>query len=206
MAHRLILASASPARLSSLRNAGLDPEVIVSGIDEDTIHDDRPDLLARALAEAKGSAVLERVEGDVVLVACDSLLEFEGRAYGKPGTPEQAVAHWCRIRGGQGVLHTGHFVVVRHGDREVRQSRIASTVVKFGDLTDEEIEAYVATGEPLVVAGGFTIDGFGGAFITAVEGDPHNVIGISLPLLRQMVLDLGVPWQSLWRPGLIKRL
>lgn len=202
MSHRLILASASPARLSSLRSAGLDPEVIVSGVDEEAIHDDRPDLLARALAEAKGSAVLERVEGDVVLVACDSVLEFEGRAHGKPGSPEQAVAHWCRIRGGQGVLHTGHFVVVRQGDREVSQSRIASTVVRFGDLTDEEIEAYVATGEPLVVAGGFTIDGFGGAFITSVKGDPHNVIGISLPLVRQMVLDLGVPWQSLWRPGL----
>lgn len=202
MAHRLILASASPARLSSLRNAGLDPEVMISGVDEDAIHDDRPDLLARALAEAKGAAVLERVEGDVVLVACDSVLEFEGRAHGKPGSPAQAVAQWCRIRGGHGVLHTGHFVVVRQGEREVRQSRIASTVVKFGDLTDEEIEAYVATGEPLVVAGGFTIDGFGGAFITGVEGDPHNVIGISLPLLRQMILDLGVPWQSLWRPGL----
>ncbi len=202
MAHRLILASASPARLSSLRNAGLDPEVIISGVDEDAIHDDRPDLLARALANAKGAAVLDQVEGDVVLVACDSVLEFEGRAHGKPGSPAQAVAQWRRIRGGQGVLHTGHFVVVRQGGHEVTQSRIASTVVKFGDLTDEEIEAYVATGEPLVVAGGFTIDGFGGAFITRVEGDPHNVIGISLPLLRQMLLDLGIPWQSLWRPGL----
>lgn len=202
MAHRLILASASPARLASLRSAGLDPEVIVSGVNEDAIQNDRPDLLARALAEAKGMAVLERIEGDVVLVACDSVLEFEGRARGKPGTPVQAVAQWCRIRGGQGVLHTGHFVVVRRDGRELMQSRVASTVVKFGDLTDEEIEAYVATGEPLVVAGGFTIDGFGGAFITGVEGDPHNVIGISLPLLRQMVLDLGIPWQSLWRPGL----
>ncbi|MGO1489486.1 MAG: Maf family protein [Arachnia sp.] len=202
MAHRLILASASPARLSSLRNAGLDPEVIVSGIDEDSIHDDRPDLLARVLAEAKGAAVLEQVQGDVVLVACDSVLEFEGRAHGKPGTPEHALAQWHRIRGGQGVLHTGHFVVVRRGDRLVEQSRIASTIVKFGDLTEEEIRAYVATGEPLVVAGGFTIDGFGGAFITGVEGDPHNVIGISLPLLRQMLLDLGIPWQTLWRPGL----
>ncbi len=202
MAHRLILASASPARLSSLRNAGLDPEVIISGVDEDAIHDDRPDLLARALAEAKGAAVLERVEGDVVLVACDSVLEFEGRAHGKPGSPEQAVEQWRRIRGGQGVLHSGHLVVVRHDGHEVKQSRVASTVVKFGDLTDEEIDAYVATREPLVVAGGFTIDGFGGAFITGVEGDPHNVIGISLPLLRQMLLDLGIPWQSLWRPGL----
>lgn len=202
MAHRLILASASPARLSLLRSAGLDPEVIVSGVDEDAIHHPRPDLLARTLAEAKGMAVLNDVTGDVVLVACDSVLEFEGRAHGKPGTPEQAVAQWQRIRGGQGVLHTGHFVSVVAGGREMTQSRIASTVVKFGDLTDDEIAAYVATGEPLVVAGGFTIDGFGGPFITGVEGDPHNVIGISLPLLRQMLLDLGVQWQSLWRPGL----
>lgn len=202
MPERLILASASPARLQSLRNVGLDPEVIVSGVDEDAISHQRPDLLARALAEAKGGAVLERVEGNVILVACDSVLEFEGRAHGKPGSPEEAVAHWCRIRGGQGVLHTGHFVTVRRGGREVTQSRVASTVVRFADLTDHEINAYVATGEPLVVAGGFTLDGIGGAFVTGVEGDPHNVIGISLPLLRQMLLDLGVEWQSLWRPGL----
>lgn len=202
MTHRLILASASPARLQSLRSAGLDPEVIISGVDEDAITEERPDLLARVLAEAKGSAVLGSMTGDVVLIACDSVLEFEGRSHGKPGTPAQAVDQWRRIRGGQGVLHTGHFVVVRQSGREVTQSRIASTVVRFADLTDEEIHAYVATGEPLVVAGGFTIDGFGGAFITGVEGDPHNVIGISLPLLRQMLLDLGVAWQSLWRPGL----
>ena len=202
MPHRLILASASPARLASLRAAGLDPEVMVSGVDEDAIHNPRPDLLARELAGAKGMAVLEGLEGDLVLVACDSVLEFEGRAHGKPGSPEQAVAQWHRIRGGQGVLHTGHFVVVRKDGEQMTQLRVASTVVKFGDLTEDEIAAYVATGEPLVVAGGFTIDGFGGAFITGVEGDPHNVVGISLPLFRQMLLDLGVPWQSLWRPGL----
>ncbi len=202
MTERLILASASPARLQSLRNVGLDPEVIVSGVDEDVVHQERPDLLARALAQAKGEAVLERVEGDAIVVACDSVLEFEGRPHGKPRTPEEAVAHWRRIRGGQGVLHTGHFVLVRRNSHEVTQSRVASTVVRFADLTEEEIQAYVATGEPLVVAGGFTIDGIGGAFITGVDGDPHNVIGISLPLLRQMLLDLGVEWQSLWRQGL----
>ena len=202
MTHRLILASASPARLQSLRNAGLDPEVIVSGVDEDAIPHPRPDLLAHALAGAKGEAVAARVEGEAVIVACDSVLEFEGRAHGKPGGPEQAIAQWRRIRGGQGVLHTGHFVRVREAGPEVTQCRVASTVVKFADLTDSEIEAYVATGEPLVVAGGFTLDGFGGAFVTGVEGDPHNVIGISLPLLRQMMVDLGVEWQSLWRPGL----
>ena len=202
MTERLILASASPARLQSLRNVGLDPEVLVSGVDEDSIHQERPDLLARALAQAKGEAVLARVEGDAIIVACDSVLEFEGRAHGKPSTPEEAVAHWCRIRGGQGVLHTGHFVLVRRRGHEVAQSRVASTVVRFADLTDQEIQAYVSTGEPLAVAGGFTIDGIGGSFVTGVDGDPHNVIGISLPLLRQMLLDLGVEWQSLWRPGL----
>lgn len=206
MTHRLILASKSPARLQALRSAGLEPEVVVSGVDEDGVTDDRPDLLARSLAVAKGTAVLERLEGDVILVACDSVLEFEGRPYGKPATADEAVAHWRRIRGGQGVLHTGHFVVVRSGADEVAQARIASTVVRFADLTNEEIDAYVATGEPLVVAGGFTLDGYGGAFVTGVEGDPHNVIGISLPLLRQMLLDLGVGWQSLWRPGLRARV
>ena len=202
MPERLILASASPARLQSLRNVGLDPEVIVSGVDEDAIAHERPDLLARALAEAKGAAVLERVDGDVILVACDSVLEFEGRAHGKPGSTEEAVAHWCRIRGGQGVLHTGHHVSVwdEHDGGWVRSSmtRLASTRVTFADLTDAEIDAYAATGEPQRVAGAFTTDGYGGPFVTRMEGDPHNVVGISLPLLRQMLLDLGVPWHHLW--------
>lgn len=170
-----------------------------SDFDESTVCERDPESLATHLAAAKGEAVVPRVDGDAVLVACDSVLEYEGIARGKPRTPERAIEAWQRIRGHQGTLHTGHYVWVRRGDDVRTQLRTASTIVKFADVTDEEIEAYVATGEPAAVAGGFTIDGYGGAFITGVMGDPHNVIGISLPLFRQMLLDLGVPWTSLWR-------
>lgn len=196
---RLILASKSPARLAVLRRAGLDPEVIVSGFDERQVQDPVPTRLAARLAEFKGTAVLPQLEGDFVLLACDSVLEFEGRAHGKPGSREAAVERWRRMRGREGLLHTGHFVAVRHGGEVARSTRVGSTVVRFADLPDDEIEAYAATGEPQRVAGGFTIDGRGGAYVTSVEGDPYNVVGVSLPLFRQMVIDAGVPWQSLWR-------
>ncbi|MHA6524303.1 Maf family protein [Tessaracoccus sp. G1721] len=196
---RLILASKSPARLAVLRRAGLDPEVIVSGFDERQVQDPVPTRLAARLAEFKGTAVLPQLEGDFVLLACDSVLEFEGRSHGKPGSKEAAVERWRRMRGREGLLHTGHFVAVRQGGAESRSTRVGSTVVRFADLPDDEIEAYAATGEPQRVAGGFTIDGRGGAYVTAVEGDPYNVVGVSLPLFRQMVIDAGVPWQSLWR-------
>ena len=196
---RLILASKSPARLAVLRRAGLDPEVIVSGFDERQVQDPVPTRLAARLAEFKGTAVLPQLEGDFVLLACDSVLEFEGRSHGKPGSREAAVERWRRMRGREGLLHTGHFVAVRHGGEVARSTRVGSTVVRFADLPDDEIEAYAATGEPQRVAGGFTIDGRGGAYVTSVEGDPYNVVGVSLPLFRQMVIDAGVPWQSLWR-------
>ena len=195
---RFILASKSPARLAVLRRAGLDPEVIVSGFDERQVRDTVPTRLAARLAEFKGIAVLPQLEGDFVLLACDSVLEFEGRAHGKPGSKEAAIERWRRMRGREGLLHTGHFVAVRQGGEETRFTRVGSTVVRFADLSDDEIEAYAATGEPQRVAGGFTIDGRGGAYVTAVEGDPYNVVGVSLPLFRQMVIDAGVPWQSLW--------
>lgn len=196
---RLILASKSPARLFVLRRAGLHPEVIVSGFDESQIQDPSPTSLAMRLAERKGTSVLDAQDGDFVLLACDSVLEFEGRAHGKPGTAERAMERWRRMRGRSGILHTGHFVAVRSGGVLRTQLRLGSTEVDFADLSDEEIEAYAATGEPQRVAGGFTIDGLGGAFVTAVHGDPYNVIGVSLPLFRQMVIDAGVTWQSLWR-------
>lgn len=196
---RLILASKSPARLAVLRRAGLDPEVIVSGFDERQVQDPVPTRLAARLAEFKGTAVLPHLAGDFVLLACDSVLEFEGRSHGKPGSQEAAVERWRRMRGREGLLHTGHFVAVRQGGEESRSTRVGSTVVRFADLPDDEIEAYAATGEPQRVAGGFTIDGRGGAYVTSVEGDPYNVVGVSLPLFRQMVIDAGVPWQSLWR-------
>ena len=188
---RLILASKSPARLQVLRRAGLHPEVIVSGFDEKQIQDPSPTSLAMRLAEHKGLSVAPQVEGDFVLLACDSVLEFEGRAHGKPGSREKAKS---------GILHTGHFLMVSVGGQTSRQTRIGSTVVDFADLSDDEIEAYAATGEPQRVAGGFTIDGRGGAFVTAVHGDPDNVVGVSLPLLRQMVIDAGLSYASLWDP------
>lgn len=195
---RVILASKSPARLRLLRSAGLDPEVIVSGFDESQIIDPVPVSLATRLAFEKGNSVLPRLEGDFVLFACDSVLEFEGRAHGKPGTYEAAVRHWKRMRGREGLLHTGHFVATRLGEDLQTATAIGSTKVSFADVSDAEIEAYAATGEPQRVAGGFTMDGIGAAFVTSIVGDPYNVIGLSLPRVRQMVIDLGVPWQRLW--------
>lgn len=200
---RFILASRSIGRLRLLRQAGLDPEVLVSGLDESQVIEPDSMQLARKLAEAKGTSVLNRVDGDAIVVACDSVLEFEGKPYGKPGTPARAAEQWRRMRGRQGVLHTGHYVWLRRGDRESSMLRVGSTVVKFADLTDAEIEAYAHSGEPLWVAGSFTIDGLGGAFLTGIEGDPHNVVGISLPLVRQILLDLGIEWHTLWRPDAV---
>lgn len=195
---RFVLASKSPSRLELLRRAGLAPEVMASDFDESTITETRPLNLVRVLAEAKGESVAKRVFGDVIVVACDSVLEFDGHVRGKPRSPKAAAQLWRRMSGRQGVLHTGHFVLVRNDGSERRALRTASTIVRFADLTDEEIAAYAASGEPENVAGAFTIDGLGGAFITRIEGDPHNVIGLSLPLLRQILLDLGVAWPSLW--------
>ncbi|MGA4508336.1 Maf family protein [Propionibacteriaceae bacterium G1746] len=198
---RLILASKSPARKETLRRAGLRPEIIVSGIDEDAVTADKPSDLAQVLAQLKAESVMERlaITAPTALIACDSVLEFNGQVHGKPGTAEAAISHWYRIRGQRGVLHTGHFVAVWDEVGAPRtMNRLASTVVTFADLTDAEIAAYAATGEPQRVAGGFTTDGYGGAFVTSMQGDPHNVVGISLPLVRQMLLDLGVPWQTLW--------
>lgn len=195
---RVILASKSPGRLGVLRGAGLDPEVIVSGFDEKTIRDPVPTRLAARLATKKGETVLEMIDGDFVVFACDSLLEFEGRAHGKPGSPAASIERWKRMRAREGLFHTGHFVAVRKDGVLSTQTRVDSTALRFADLSDEEIAAYAATGEPERVAGGFTIDGRGGAYVTSIEGDPFNVIGISLPLVRQMVIDAGVPWQSLW--------
>lgn len=202
---RLVLASASPARLATLRSAGLDPEVVVSGIDESGIVAETPAALTAELARLKAEAVdasLALDDRTTVLVGCDSMLELDGQAYGKPGTAAVAIERWRRMRGRTGVLNTGHHVVVHtDGSRDVR-SGVGSTRVTFADLSDEEIDAYVARGEPLTVAGAFTVDGLGGPFVERIEGDHHNVVGISLPLLRTLLADLGVAWPSLWsRPG-----
>jgi septum formation protein len=195
---QLVLASASPARLATLRSAGIEPLVIVSGVDESQVDGLPPPELALQLAELKCSAVAERADlpEDGLVLGCDSVLELDGEAFGKPRDAEEAVARWYQMRGRSGVLHTGHSL------RETTSARVAaataSTTVHFADLSDDEITAYVATGEPLSVAGAFTVDGLGGAFVTGIEGDHHNVVGLSLPLVRELVAELGRAWTDLW--------
>ena len=194
----LVLASASPARLATLRSAGLDPVVIVSGVDESQLDGLPPAELALQLAELKSAAVAARddVGAGALVLGCDSVLELGGEALGKPADADDAVRRWRAMRGRIGVLHTGHCL------SDVASGRVAaataSTTVHFADLDDAEIEAYVATGEPLEVAGAFTVDGLGGAFVTKIEGDHHNVVGVSLPLVRELTVELGHSWTDLW--------
>ena len=192
---RLVLASASPARLKTLQAAGLSPEVIVSGVDESRVADLGPAEHALKLAQLKAAAVAAK-EKRVLVIGCDSVLALDGEILGKPADEAEAVARWKQMRGRAGVLHTGHCVIDNH--REVWLARSAATQVRFADVSDDEIDAYMATGEPLEVAGAFTLDGFGGAFVSGVTGDPHNVVGISLPLLRLMFDELGFVWTDFW--------
>jgi septum formation protein len=192
---RLVLASASPARLATLRAAGLDPDVVVSGVDESAVTISEPAALAVELATRKAVAVAQQ-QPDAVVIGCDSVLELDGAVHGKPADAEEARERWRRMRGRSGILHTGHCLIAP--DRPV-VVRDAATTVHFADVTDDEIDAYVDTGEPLHVAGAFTVDGLGGAFVRGVEGDHHNVVGISLPLLREMLAEVEVAWISLWR-------
>ncbi|MGW5936689.1 nucleoside triphosphate pyrophosphatase [Streptomyces celluloflavus] len=194
---RLVLASQSPARLGLLRQAGLAPEVVVSGVDEDALTAPTPGELARVLAEAKAVAVAARPEADgALVVGCDSVLELDGQALGKPVDAEDATARWKSMRGRSGVLQTGHCVIDTATGRRV--SATASTTVRFGEPTDAEITAYVASGEPLSVAGAFTLDGRSAPFIDGIDGDPGNVIGLSLPLLRRLLADLDIAITDLW--------
>ena len=192
---RLILASASPARLATLRAAGLDPEVIVSGVEEDEVELDEPAEYALKLAQLKAVAVAAD-QPRALVIGCDSVLEFEGEVLGKPADAADATERWRRMRGQSGVLHTGHCVIDTH--REVWLGRSAATQVRFAMIDDEEIAAYVATGEPLAVAGAFTLDGRGSAYVSGITGDPHNVVGISVPLLRLMFDELGFVWHEFW--------
>jgi len=216
---RLVLASASPARLATLAAAGIPAEVRVSGVDEDAAlaaaHARRGRLGAVddvvVLARAKAEAVARELgPADALVLGCDSLLELDGQTYGKPGSAADAVERWRRMRGGIGVLHTGHWLVdLRSGVGGTGTSpgtstgtgtgATSSTVVHFADLTDAEIDAYVATGEPLTVAGAFTVDGLGGPFVTRIEGDYHTVVGLSLPVLRDLLGEVGVSVPDLWR-------
>ncbi len=195
---RLILASASPARLATLRAAGLDPEVVVSGVDEESVEAADASSYALRLAQLKAVAVAAD-QPRALVIGCDSVLEFEGEVLGKPVDAADATERWQRMRGNAGVLHTGHCVIDTH--REVWLARSAATQVRFAPISDEEITAYVATGEPLRVAGAFTLDGLGSAYVSGITGDPHNVVGISVPLLRVMLDELGFIWHEFWTPG-----
>ena len=195
----LVLASQSPARLKTLRTAGIDPVVIVSGVDEDQLSGLSPAPLAQALSALKCAAVVEHPDVPVgaLVLACDSVLELDGEPLGKPEVPEVAVARWKQMRGRSGVLHTGHTLTDTATGRVVEAT--CSTTVHFAaDVDDDEIEAYVATGEPLWVAGAFTLEGYAAAFVTGIEGDHHNVVGVSLQTVRRMVRDLGHSWTGLW--------
>ena len=196
-ARRLILASASPARRRLLVGAGFDPEVIVSGVDEEGFEaSDLPGLVC-ALAAAKAEAVAARPEAaGAVIVACDSLLDVDGVAHGKPAGESEARARLQRLRGRSAVLRTGHCLIDTGTGR--RAAGAAATEVVFGWFTDAELDAYLATGEPLLVAGAFTLDGRSGPFVERIIGDHGNVIGLSLPLFRTLLADIGLTVMDLW--------
>ncbi|MFB4311478.1 Maf family protein [Actinomadura sp. GTD37] len=191
----IVLASASPARLRILRRAGLDPRVAVSGVDEDAVPAGSvPSLVAR-LARAKALAVAAGT-ADALVVGCDSLLELDGRPYGKPRSAEEAAAWWRARRGRTGALHTGHCVVDTATGAVAAET--AGTEVRFGSPTDDEITRYVGTGEPLRVAGAFTLEGLGAWFVDGIDGDHGNVMGLSLPVLHRLFLAVGVPLTEVW--------
>ena len=191
----LILASGSVARLRLLKEAGFDPKVVVSGVDEDEVVADTTAELTRLLAERKASAVADP-NGDAIVVGCDSMLEFDGRRFGKPSHEDEAMGWLQSMRGKEGILYTGHCVIdERTGNRE---TDVAATTVRFGVTTDDELRAYLATGEAMAVAGAFTLDGRSAPFVDGVDGDPSNVIGLSLPLFRTLLTRLDIPITSLW--------
>jgi septum formation protein len=194
-----ILASASPARRRLLTHAGIDPQVVVSGVDESVIEAGDAATLAGTLAALKARAVVAGVAGPALVLGCDSVLDFDGEILGKPASADDATARWKAMRGRSGVLHTGHCLI--DTDTGALAEAVVATTVHFAEPDDDEIAAYVASGEPLEVAGAFTIDGLGGAFVAGIEGDHTNVVGLSVPTLRLLLARLGVPITSLWSRG-----
>lgn len=202
----VVLASASPARLGVLRAAGIDPLVEVADLDEDALLAGMPDAGAgekvTALATAKATAVAMRIAADhpdAIVIGCDSMLLIDGVLVGKPHTAEVARARWARMAGGTGELYTGHAVLrLSGGAITTAAAEHAVTGVRFADPTPAELDAYLATGEPLAVAGSFTIDGLGGWFVEGLDGDPSNVVGLSLPLTRRLLARVGITVTDLW--------
>jgi septum formation protein len=196
---KLVLASASPARLNLLRQAGLLPEVVVSNVDEATVTAPRVAEQVALLASAKALAVAKQ-QDDALVIGADSLLEFRGQPMGKPADVHEARDRWQHLSGRSGVLHTGQALFdVRDGEVVSRDVAVVSTAVYFARITPEELEAYLATGEPLGVAGAFTLDGLGAPFVRRVEGDPAAVVGLSLATLRTQLAKRDLAFTALWR-------
>jgi septum formation protein len=191
-----VLASSSAGRLRLLRDAGIDPEVMVSGVDETADGHLGTAAVVAVLAERKASAVAAR-RPDALVLGCDSLLDLDEMTFGKPASAEDAAGIWRRLSGRGATLFTGHCLIEAGGGRRMRA--VAGTKVRFGTPSEAEIAAYVASGEPMAMAGAFSIDGLGAPFIEGIDGDPGNVVGLSLPLLRRMLAGLGVPITDLWR-------
>ena len=191
---QIVLASQSKSRRRLLESAGLSPKIIVSNVDEETdfFNSMVPSDLVIALAITKAHTVREQIDYPAIIIGCDSTFEFDGKSLGKPGTPDIAIERARRVRGNSGLLHTGHCIIDTFKDIEI--SDRVTTRVNFADMSDEEIHDYVATEEPLHVAGGFTLDGFSSPFISSIEGDYTNVVGISMPFLRKAWSQLGYTW------------
>ncbi|MFM1846245.1 MAG: hypothetical protein RIS19_718 [Actinomycetota bacterium] len=206
---KLVLASTSPARLRLLRDGGIEPVTISPGVDEELVTQlaleageitNTQDMVL-LLAKAKAEAVLDHPEAQgALIIGCDSSLDLNGESLGKPHEPEVAIERWKSMRGRSGRLYTGHWLIDNRENSPSPKAvgQATNTTVHFADLSDSEILAYVDTGEPLKVAGAFTIDGLGGAFIRSIEGDSHTVVGLSLPTLRDLCIKLGVDYPSLW--------
>jgi septum formation protein len=194
---KLLLASTSPARKRLLTDAGIVFETRSPGVDEDALVDQQKPATIQDMTLLLARAKAEAVSFDGLILGCDSALLFDGEMLGKPHHPEVAIARWQKMRGKTGVLASGHWLI--DGETGAATGKVTQTSVSFANLSDEQIHKYVATGEPLQVAGAFTIDGFGGAFVERIEGDYHTVVGLSLVALRELVTELGHDYQTLWR-------